>query len=76
MYNVKYLRSKIGTAFQDPVLFEGTVFDNIAYGHINGPITKDDVISAAQTANIHDAILRLDNVGDDWFCKGVVRWLY
>ena len=42
---------------QDTWLFQGTIFDNIAYGKENA--TKEEVVSAAKAAKIHDYVLRL-----------------
>ena len=44
---------------QDTWLFEGTVFDNIAYGKEG--VTLEDVIRAAKAAHIHGFIKRLPN---------------
>ncbi|XP_039250451.2 bile salt export pump-like isoform X1 [Styela clava] len=59
-YNLKYMRSKIGVVFQDPSLFDGTLYDNIVYGDCGRHITYDDVQQAAKLANIHDFIVRLE----------------
>ncbi len=48
------LRNNVGIVLQDSVLFTGTVADNIRYGKPNA--SMDEVISAAQQANIHDFI--------------------
>lgn len=42
-------RDRIGVVFQDPILFAGTVHDNIAYGTPNA--TRADVENAARAAN-------------------------
>jgi len=50
------LRSQIGVALQESVLFSGTIRDNIRYGR---PTASDDeVIAAAKTAQAHDFISR------------------
>jgi ATP-binding cassette subfamily B protein len=54
-YDIKELRRKIGVVLQDPFLFHGTVFENIAYGKPNA--TLDEVIAAAQAANAHNFII-------------------
>ena len=46
------LRKIIGVVPQDTVLFNDTIYYNIAYG--NTGATKEEVISAAQNADIHD----------------------
>jgi ATP-binding cassette subfamily B protein len=48
------LRAAIGIVPQDTVLFNDTIYYNIAYGHPDA--TREEVISAARSANIHDFI--------------------
>jgi len=48
------LRAAIGIVPQDTVLFNDSVYYNIAYGRPEA--TKDEVIRAAQAAHIHDFI--------------------
>ncbi|MDA9933375.1 ABC transporter ATP-binding protein/permease [Candidatus Pelagibacter sp.] len=48
------LRKIIGVVPQDTVLFNDTIYYNIAYG--NTAATKEEVISAAQNADIHNFI--------------------
>ncbi|KAB5550989.1 hypothetical protein GE09DRAFT_1124449 [Coniochaeta sp. 2T2.1] len=47
--NVKSLRRRIGMVAQEPVLFSGTVAENIAYGKPRA--SRADIIAAAQKAN-------------------------
>lgn len=42
-------RDRIGVVFQDPILFAGTVHENIAYG--SPDVTREDVEEAARAAN-------------------------
>lgn len=51
------LRSAFTMVLQDTWLFNGTVFENIAYGKDNA--TRDEVIAAAKEAKIHDFIEQL-----------------
>jgi ABC-type multidrug transport system fused ATPase/permease subunit len=51
-------RDRIGVVFQDPILFSGTVHENIAYGSPN--VTREDVEDAARKANC-DFIWSLPN---------------
>ena len=51
------LRSKVGVVPQDVVLFNDTVYNNIAYGSLES--TREDVERAARLAHIHDAVLEL-----------------
>jgi ATP-binding cassette subfamily B protein len=48
------LRAAIGIVPQDTVLFNDTIYYNIAYGCPDA--TREQVIAAAQSANIHDFI--------------------
>ncbi len=52
------LRNAIGVVFQDPALFSGTIFDNIAYA--NSKATDEQVIKAAKAANAHEFISKFD----------------
>uniref|UniRef100_A0A9J7WX02 ABC-type antigen peptide transporter n=2 Tax=Cyprinus carpio TaxID=7962 RepID=A0A9J7WX02_CYPCA len=58
-YQHKYLHSKIAMVGQEPVLFSGTVQDNIAYG-LPG-CSKERVKEAASKANAHAFICKLEN---------------
>lgn len=55
----KTLHAAIGVVPQDTVLFNDTVRYNIAYGKDNA--TFDEIVAAAQKAQIHDFILSLPN---------------
>jgi ATP-binding cassette subfamily B protein len=48
------LRTHIGVALQEPVLFTGTMRDNIRYGRLDA--SEDEVIAAARAAQAHDFI--------------------
>jgi ATP-binding cassette subfamily B (MDR/TAP) protein 10 len=48
-FDVESWRSRIGVVFQDPILFAGTVHDNIAYGQPGA--TRQQVEEAAKQAN-------------------------
>ena len=61
--NIRYLRAQMGYVGQEPVLFTGTVADNIAYGippaelaGLSGAEVRTRVVAAAQLANAHDFI--------------------
>lgn len=53
----KSLRAAYAMVLQDTWLFNGTVFENIAYGKENA--TLEDVIAAAKAARIHSFIMQL-----------------
>src|SRR6185437_653539 len=51
------LRAQISIVLQEPVLFSGTILDNIRYGRLDA--TTDEITEAARAANAHDFITRL-----------------
>ena len=55
--NIQWLRSKIGLVSQEPVLFDGSIADNIRYGDLSREISDEEVEAAARSANIHDFIM-------------------
>lgn len=54
--DLQSVRAKIGVVPQDTVLFNNTVWYNIAYGRFGA--TDDEIVSAAKQASIHDSILQ------------------
>ncbi len=52
-----FLRQNIGLVIQDPILFSGSVRDNIAYGKIESG--EEEIIRASKAANAHEFILAL-----------------
>ena len=66
-HRVKDLRSLIGNVNQEAILFNDTIFNNIAFG-VEGA-TMEQVVEAAKIANAHDFIMEKDkgydtNIGD------------
>ena len=64
---VKDLRSLIGNVNQEAILFNDTIFNNIAFG-VEGA-TMEQVVAAAKVANAHDFIMEkeegyMTNIGD------------
>ncbi|MGH2062967.1 ABC transporter ATP-binding protein [Aerococcus urinaeequi] len=53
-----YLRQNFGMVLQDSWIFEGTIFDNIAYGKSGS--TMEEVVAVAKKAQIHDMIMQMD----------------
>lgn len=53
----KSLRREFSMVLQDTYIFEGTIFENIAYGKENA--TRDEVEAAAKMADAHSFIMRL-----------------
>lgn len=56
-YNLKELRENIGYVPQNPLLFSGTIVENIAWG--KNSATDDEIKQAAKDAQIHDLIMGL-----------------
>jgi ATP-binding cassette, subfamily B, putative efflux pump len=54
---VKSLRKSIGMVLQDPILFSGTIKENILYGYPGA--TEQEVVAACKDANAHDFIMKL-----------------
>ena len=66
-FRIKDLRSLIGNVNQEAILFNDTIFNNIAFGVENA--TMEQVIEAAKIANAHDFIMEKEdgyqtNIGD------------
>lgn len=53
----KSLRASYAMVLQDTWLFQGTIFDNIAYGREN--TTLEEVVAVAKAAKIHNYIMQL-----------------
>jgi ABC-type multidrug transport system fused ATPase/permease subunit len=58
-YDVRSLRERIAIVLQEPVLFSGTIADNLRYGRLDA--TREDIENAARAAHAHDFIARLPN---------------
>jgi ATP-binding cassette subfamily B protein len=58
------LRRNIGVVQQDVFLFSATIKDNIAYGASNASF--EDIVRAAQIAQLHDHIISLPHGYDTW----------
>jgi len=56
-YRLKDLRNQFAIVLQEPVLFSGSIAENIAYGLEDA--NQDQVIEAARRANAHDFITAL-----------------
>ena len=66
-FKLDSLRALMGNVNQEPILFNDTIFNNIAFGVENA--TEEQVIEAAKIANAHDFIMEKEegyqtNVGD------------
>ena len=56
-YRLRSLRERIGIVLQDPVLFSGTIADNLRYGRLDA--TDAEVEEAARAAHAHDFVAHL-----------------
>lgn len=55
---VRELRSLMGNVNQEAILFNDTIYNNIAFGDRN--VTKEQVIEAAKIANAHEFIMQTE----------------
>ena len=53
----KKLRAQIGVVLQEPLLFQGSIAQNIAYGRPDA--SRSDIIAAARAANAHKFIMKI-----------------
>lgn len=54
-YDLNHLRNEIGYVPQNPLLFTGTIRDNLIFGKHDA--TEEEIIQAAKDAQIHDTIM-------------------
>ncbi|ELU04466.1 hypothetical protein CAPTEDRAFT_135774, partial [Capitella teleta] len=57
--NLRWLRRQMGIVSQEPVLFDCTIAENIAYGDTSRDVQMSEIIEAAMNANIHNKISSL-----------------
>ena len=55
--DLQWFRQQIGVVLQEPYLFHGSVWSNIAYA--NPAASADEILIAAKSANAHDFIVKL-----------------
>ncbi|RXH68334.1 hypothetical protein DVH24_030667 [Malus domestica] len=58
-FHLKWLRQQMGLVGQEPVLFNDTIRDNIAYGK-DGDASEAEIIAASELANAHKFISSLN----------------
>ncbi len=58
-YKINDLRGLMGIVSQESILFNDTIFNNIAFGAEG--VTEEDVIAAAKVANAHQFIIETEN---------------
>ncbi|XP_005186345.2 multidrug resistance protein homolog 65 [Musca domestica] len=56
-YNIQWLRSNMAVVGQEPVLFRGTIAENISYGKPKA--TQKEIEEAAKAAGVHEFISKL-----------------
>ncbi|KAM4688621.1 ATP-binding cassette sub-family B member 5-like [Discoglossus pictus] len=54
--NIQWLRAQVGIVSQEPVLFDCSIAENIAYGDNSRTVSMDEIQRAAKAANIHSFI--------------------
>jgi ATP-binding cassette, subfamily B, bacterial len=54
---LRSLREQISVVLQEPLLFSGSIRENIRYGRLDA--TSDDIVAAARSANAHEFIAAL-----------------
>ncbi|PIC23597.1 hypothetical protein B9Z55_017246 [Caenorhabditis nigoni] len=61
----KFYHSKVALVAQEPVLFSGTIRENILYGYDEG--SEEDMMRVAQMANVHEFVSQMAD-GYDTVC--------
>ncbi|KPJ18849.1 Multidrug resistance protein-like 49 [Papilio machaon] len=57
--NLPTLRKNLGIVSQEPVLFDRTIAENIAYGDNTRVVAMDEIVKAAKEANVHSFVAAL-----------------
>jgi ATP-binding cassette, subfamily B, bacterial len=65
---LKSLREQISVVLQEPLLFSGTIGENIRYGRLEA--TQEEIEAAARAANAHDFIVNLPDGYDTVLGEG------
>lgn len=55
--SLRSLRDQISLVLQEPLLFSGTIADNIRYGRLDASF--EEIVESARAANAHDFIMQL-----------------
>ncbi|OKL41219.1 ABC transporter ATP-binding protein [Pontibacter flavimaris] len=58
-YTMESVRAQMGVVTQESILFNDTIFNNIAFNKTDA--TEEEVIAAAKIANAHEFIINADN---------------
>ncbi|XP_009474940.1 PREDICTED: multidrug resistance protein 1-like [Nipponia nippon] len=54
--NIQWLRAQMGIVSQEPILFDCTIAENIAYGDNSRQVSHEEIVNAAKEANIHSFV--------------------
>ena len=60
--HIQWSRAQMGLVSQEPVLFDASIAENIAYGDNSRDVPMAEIIKAAKDANIHNFITSLPDV--------------
>lgn len=61
--HIQWARRQMGIVQQEPVLFDTSIRDNIAYGDLSRDVPMSEIEEVAKQANIHNVISELPQVG-------------
>jgi len=67
-WDLTHLRQQIGLVLQEPLLFRGSIIDNLTYGRSDA--TMEEMIQAAKAANSHDFIMGMPEAYDTYLGEG------
>ena len=62
--HVDDLRRQVGVVLQEPFLFRGSIWQNLAYGKPEA--TPEEILAASFAGNCHDFIMRQNHAYDSW----------
>ncbi|MBN1258082.1 MAG: ABC transporter ATP-binding protein [Planctomycetes bacterium] len=68
--DMRSVRRRVGVVNQSPILFSGTIYDNIVHAYQDK--NMEDVIAAAKKANAHEFIIQQPKGYDTWVGEGGV----
>uniref|UniRef100_A0A0V0J156 Uncharacterized protein n=1 Tax=Schistocephalus solidus TaxID=70667 RepID=A0A0V0J156_SCHSO len=66
--DLKWFRSQLGVVSQEPVLFAGTVSENIRLGKLDA--TQEEIEAAAKLSGAHEFVMRLPEAYETFIAEG------